>query len=40
MASVILDNVLNGIKESKCFSSLDDETIDISTREQLNLCIR
>lgn len=39
-ASVILDKIVNAIKESKYFSILVDETTDISTSEQLVLCIR
>lgn len=39
-ASVILHKIVNAIKESKYFSILVDETSDISTSEQLVLCIR
>lgn len=39
-ASVILHKIVNVIKESKYFSILIDETSDISTSEQLVLCIR
>jgi len=39
-ACVILGKIVNAIKESKYFSILVDETTDISTSEQLVLCIR
>jgi len=39
-ANVILEKIVNAIKDSKYFSILVDETTDISTSEQLVLCIR
>ncbi|XP_022164655.1 52 kDa repressor of the inhibitor of the protein kinase-like [Myzus persicae] len=39
-ASVILHKIVNAVKESKYFSILVDETSDISSSEQLVLCIR
>jgi hypothetical protein len=39
-ASVVLGKIVNAIKESKYFSLLVNEITDISTSEQLVLCIR
>jgi len=35
-----LKKIVNNINKSKCFSVLADETTDISTKEQLAICVR
>lgn len=38
--NIILNKIVNKVNEAKCFSILADETTDISTSEQLTLCVR
>jgi len=38
--NIILKQIVSKVNESKCFSILADETTDISTSEQLTLCVR
>lgn len=38
--TIILRKIVNNINKSKCFSVLADETTDISTKEQLTICVR
>jgi len=37
---LILDKIVKEVNVAKCFSVLVDETIDVSVKEQLTLCIR
>jgi len=37
---IILKKIVTKVNEAQCFSVLADETIDISTTEQLTLCVR
>lgn len=37
---IILKKIVAKVNEAQCFSILADETTDISTREQLTLCVR
>lgn len=38
--TILLRKLVNVINKSKCFSVLADETTDISTKEQLSICVR
>uniref|UniRef100_A0A2S2P594 Repressor of the inhibitor of the protein kinase n=1 Tax=Schizaphis graminum TaxID=13262 RepID=A0A2S2P594_SCHGA len=38
--TIILRKIAKKVNESKCFSVLADETTDISTKEQLAICVR
>jgi hypothetical protein len=38
--NIILKKIVAKVNEAKCFSILADETTDISTLEQLTLCVR
>lgn len=37
---IILSKIVSKVNEAQCFSVLADETADISTSEQLTLCVR
>lgn len=37
--TILLRKLVNVISKSKCFSVLADETTDISTKEQLSICV-
>lgn len=38
--TILLRKIVNKVNKSKCFSVLADETTDISTKEQLSICVR
>lgn len=38
--TILLRKIVDKVNKSKCFSVLADETTDISTKEQLSICVR